>query len=169
MGRVRSSGAYEQAGVKTPDVAIDAGEDLTLIEVVSVRLPLGVRAEDDPKTRATYLRRALLDKLEQLSDRIDDLLAGRISIPDVQPGEVKRIWPVLVSVDDIVTSEALRAAGSVGMSIQASGSVCKRFSSTVRDLRAFAGPRTTMSDTPPKSFAARRRSRNSRSAAGRGR
>jgi hypothetical protein len=108
-GQGRVHGEYEQAGVKTPDVAIDAGEDLTLIEVVSVRLPLGVRAEDDPKTRATYLRRALLDKIEQLSDRIDDLLAGQLSIPDVQPGEVKRVWPVLVSVDDIVTSEALWA------------------------------------------------------------
>jgi hypothetical protein len=37
---------------------VDAGPGL--IEVVSVRLPLGVRAEDDPKTRATYLRRALM-------------------------------------------------------------------------------------------------------------
>jgi hypothetical protein len=108
-GHGRVHGEYEQRGVKTPDVAIDAGEDLTLIEVVSVRLPLGVRAEDDTKTRATFLRRALLDKVDQLSDRIDDLFAGRISIPDVEPANVKRIWPVLVTVDDIVTSEALWA------------------------------------------------------------
>ncbi|MCY4088366.1 MAG: hypothetical protein OXG37_16135 [Actinomycetia bacterium] len=50
-----------------------------------------------PEAVRQDVAKVLVDKVMQLSDRIDDLLAGRASIPKVDMGLVKRIWPLLLT------------------------------------------------------------------------
>src|SRR5205823_10375764 len=59
-GRVNREQTYR--GEKTADAAIDYGADLLLVEVVSTRLPRGVRAEANAEELDRFLRRAVLDK-----------------------------------------------------------------------------------------------------------
>ena len=107
-GRVHGEQAYS-GGQMTSDVTVDYGEDLLLFEVISRRLPLGVRTEADPQELETHLQWTLLDKLEQLDRVSTDILAGRASIPGVDPAGVRRIWPILVTAGDFTESEPLWA------------------------------------------------------------
>jgi hypothetical protein len=78
----------------TPDIAIDRGEDLVLIEVCSGRLSLPTLIEGSPQ-RDLDLK--LVGKARQLSDAIDDLLAGYVKLPDVSMDHVRRIWPLVIA------------------------------------------------------------------------
>ena len=104
-GRVHEEIKY--GGELTSDISIDYGSDLVLFEVVSTRLPLGVRAEADEAELERFLNRAVLDKLHQLDRVITDLGTGKVGIPDVEIGAVKRIWPVLVNVGEMTEGEVL--------------------------------------------------------------
>ena len=105
-GRVHAEQPYG-GGQLTSDVALDYGEDLLLFEVVSTRLPLGVRAEADQDELETYLSRTLVEKLEQLDRVARDVLSGRALIPDVDPARIRRVWPLLVTAGDITETEPL--------------------------------------------------------------
>lgn len=94
VGRV--VGDSEQNGRRTPDIAIDYGPDLVLMEVVAKRLTFGSRVTGDAEQVVKDLRAMLVKKARQLSDRVDDLVAGRLSIPGTDMHSVQRIWPVLV-------------------------------------------------------------------------
>ncbi len=107
-GRVHGEQSYA-SGEKTSDVAVDYGSDLLLFEVISRRLPLGVRTEADPQQLKTHLQRTLLDKIDQLDRVSRDILSGRASIPDVDRETVQRIWPVVVTAGDFTESEPLWA------------------------------------------------------------
>lgn len=104
-GVPRVHGEQDYRGQKTSDVALDFEADIVLCEVVSVRLPLGVRAEADEQEFAKYLRRSVTDKLEQLDRVISDVLDGRARIPDVDPAAIRRVWPVLITVDEVMQGE----------------------------------------------------------------
>jgi hypothetical protein len=106
-GSGRVHGEQEYAGKRTSDVVIDYGDDLVLVEVVSTRLPLGIRAESDEAELGKYLERTVTDKLGQLDRVVDDLLDGRARIPDVDIRRVQRIWPVLVTYGELLTAEPL--------------------------------------------------------------
>jgi hypothetical protein len=106
-GNGRVTGDQEYAGKKTSDVAVDYGEDLVLVEVISTRLPLGVRAEADEAELTKYLKRTIDDKLEQVDRVITDLDDKRARIPDVDIGAVQRIWPVLVTQGDLLPAGPL--------------------------------------------------------------
>lgn len=107
-GRVLGEQPY--AGKQlTSDVAVDYGVDLVLVEVVSTRLPLGVRAEADEAVLAQYLKRSITNKLKQLNRVIDDLLSQRARLPDVDANALQRIWPVLVTYGDFVPADPLFA------------------------------------------------------------
>lgn len=109
-GAGRVHGEQEYSGKQlTSDVALDFGEDVVLFEVVSVRLPLGVRAEADEEELNKYIKRSITDKLNQLDHVVTDVSDGRARIPDVDPGNIKRIWPVLVTMGEMLESEALWA------------------------------------------------------------
>jgi hypothetical protein len=94
-------------GQMTSDVAIDYGDDLLLFEVVSRRLPLGVRAEADQAELEEHLKRTLLDKIAQLDRVARDILSGTARIPDVDPARLRRIWPVVITAGDITQTEPL--------------------------------------------------------------
>jgi hypothetical protein len=97
-GRVSGDRQYGPGnGKRTPDICVDCGPDLILIEVASGRFTLPTLIEGDPEKAATDLTRLLFKKLDQLGRRIDDLLAGEWAPPDVELGRVERIWPVVVT------------------------------------------------------------------------
>lgn len=104
-GAVHGEQAY--GGDLTSDIAIDFGEDLVLCEIVSTRLPLGVRAEADEGEVEKFLEGAVLEKLDQLHRVVDDLSSGTAQIPGVEMSAVKRIWPVLINVGEITEGEVL--------------------------------------------------------------
>jgi hypothetical protein len=99
-GRVFGDRPYGTGdGKRTPDICVDCGPDLVLIEVTSGRFTLPTLEEGDPEKAARDLTRLLWGKLDQLGRRIDDLLAGQWSPPDVDLNSVERIWPVVVTAD----------------------------------------------------------------------
>jgi len=99
-GRVSGDRPYGPGnGKRTPDICVDCGPDLVLIEVTSGRFTLPTLVEGDPEKGAEDLTRLLWQKLDQLGRRIDDLLAGDWSPPDVDLNSVERIWPVVVTAD----------------------------------------------------------------------
>lgn len=106
-GQGRVTGDQEYNGEKTSDVAVDYGEDLVLVEVISTRVPLGVRAEADESELTKYLKRTIDDKLEQVDRVITDLNDKRARIPDVDIDQVQRIWPVLVTQGDLLPAGPL--------------------------------------------------------------
>ena len=99
-GRVSGDRPYGPGnGKRTPDICVDCGPDLILIEVASGRFTLPTLIEGDPEKAAADLTRLLFKKLDQLGRRIDDLLAGAWAPPDVELERVERIWPVVVTAD----------------------------------------------------------------------
>jgi hypothetical protein len=76
-GRVSGDRPYGPGnGKRTPDICVDCGPDVILIEVASGRFTLPTLIEGDPEKAAADLTRLLFKKLDQLGRRIDDLLAG---------------------------------------------------------------------------------------------
>lgn len=96
-GRVHGEQPYD--GQLTPDVAIDLGTDLVLIEVRSGYLNRRLRTSGDVEEFKQDLDRIILRKVRQLGDRIADLLAGRATLPGVDVRHVGRVWPILVTAD----------------------------------------------------------------------
>lgn len=112
-GRVFGEQQYGRGnGKRSPDVSVDCGPDLVLIEVTSGRFTLPTLVEGDAEKAAADLTRLLFGKLDQLGRRIDDFLAGQWAPPDVELDDVERIWPVLVTADmlqnDILWEEISR-------------------------------------------------------------
>jgi hypothetical protein len=102
---------------RTPDVALDYGRDLILVEVTSGRPTTKSIVDADPDAIRKDLEKLLEDKIKQLGERIGDLQDGRLSLPDVRIGEVERIWPVIVNSEGLLQTPALwdhlREAGAL--------------------------------------------------------
>jgi hypothetical protein len=97
-GRVYGEQRYGN-GLLTPDVAIDLGPDLVLIEVRSGYLNRRLRVSGDVAEFKRDLERVVLRKVRQLGNRIGDLLAERATIFDINISHVERVWPILVTAD----------------------------------------------------------------------
>jgi hypothetical protein len=97
-GRVFGDQEYGE-GKKSPDIAVDCGRDLVLFEVTSGRFTLRTLLEGSVEAAVNDLGRLLFNKADQLSRRIDDLLAGEWAPEGVDIAHVDRIWPVLITAD----------------------------------------------------------------------
>jgi hypothetical protein len=97
-GRVYGEQPYGN-GQLTPDVAIDLGTDLVLIEVRSGYLNRRLRVSGAVDELRRDLDRVVLRKVRQLGNRIADLFAGRAALPDVEIAHLERVWPILVTAD----------------------------------------------------------------------
>jgi hypothetical protein len=80
----------------SPDLAIVQPPDLVLVEVFSGRVPLQARVDPTPKDLHTTLEKMLIDKLEQLQDRIAELLEGHLTFQGMGDVATLKIWPVLL-------------------------------------------------------------------------
>lgn len=107
-GRVHADEPYGKGGGElTSDVALDYGRDLILFEVISTRLPLGVRSVRDDSELATYLQRTILDKIKQIDRVVDDLISGKARLDGVDMTQVERVWPIVVGIGEMVETELL--------------------------------------------------------------
>lgn len=108
-GVVSGDKAYRtrQGGRRSPDISIDCGTDLILLEITSGRLTADARSLGTADAVDGDLGRLIVGKATQLSDRIDDLLAGRFEVDRVDLAHVERIWPVVVTASGLFMTEPL--------------------------------------------------------------
>ena len=92
---------------RSPDIAIEFGPDLVLIEVFSGRLSLETRVSGRALKVTEDITRMVAAKGGQLSRRIDDYLAGAFSYPGVDLAHVHRIWPIVVTGSGLLLTEIL--------------------------------------------------------------
>jgi hypothetical protein len=90
-----------------PDLVIDAGPDLVMVEVYSGRMSLRARTSGSSDELLGFVNRSTAEKLSELADRTRDLLAGHLCYPGTEIGHVRRIWPVLVLAGDGMTQSPL--------------------------------------------------------------
>lgn len=99
-------------GERTSDVLIDHGFDLVLIEVVASRIRRPTRVAGDLAALGEDLYRTVLKKIGELDNCIDAVLGTggeppRAVIEGVDPALVRRVWPVLVTMEGLVQHEPL--------------------------------------------------------------
>jgi hypothetical protein len=92
---------------KSPDIAVLENSNLVFIEVCHSRLPQALLTAPTKALMRQALDNIYLEKLEQLGDRIVDFVASRINTLDIQPSEVTRIYPVLVTAPNLVPNPVL--------------------------------------------------------------
>lgn len=86
----------------SPDVAIEAGTDLVLIEVYSGRMSVRARTDADSDALEDFVRRAVACKLVELANRTRDLLAGFLRYDGMSLPNLRRVCPVLVLAGDTI-------------------------------------------------------------------
>jgi hypothetical protein len=91
----------------SPDVAIDAGPDVVLIEVYSGRMGIPARTGADPEALSRFVDRATGAKLVELADRTRELIAGDLRYHQVDLAVVRRIFPVVVLAGEPVIQQPL--------------------------------------------------------------
>jgi hypothetical protein len=106
-GRALRSVTYRgpDGNVDSPDIALDYGQDLILVEVRSGRLKLDTRITGDPHRVRRDLRLLIVEKAQQLSRRIDDYRADRFELDGIDRRHVRRIWPVVLSGATLLMAE----------------------------------------------------------------
>lgn len=106
-GRALRSVPYDgpYGAMDSPDLALDYGQDLVLVEVRSGRLKLDTRLTGDPARVKRDLRVLIVEKAQQLSRRIDDYRDGRFDIDGVDRQHVLRIWPIVLSGASLLMAE----------------------------------------------------------------
>ena len=93
-GHVHGEIPYD--GRKTPDVIVDFGTDIVAIEVCSCRLTRDTLLGDLDALSAD-LDRKVFAKVQQLGNRISDILSGAVEIPGGSLEQLARIWPIVVT------------------------------------------------------------------------
>jgi hypothetical protein len=92
----------------SPDLMLDFGEDMLLVEVFSGRISRAARTTLNEALLHEALDRATTDKLSELADRLRELLGGDFAYPEHDLAATKRVWPVLVLAGDpVVQTPAL--------------------------------------------------------------
>jgi hypothetical protein len=86
-----------KAKKKSPDLVIFEGSALVAIEIFSGRLTRRTKVEADDESVGRDLSKLLVKKLRELSNAINDVLAGHV--PYVEPAvDAETIWPLLILV-----------------------------------------------------------------------
>lgn len=106
MGEQRYHKGGEQ---KTSDVAVIEGSDLVLFEVHARRVAATAGVTGSAVEATTEVSKLLVTKANQLGRCIGHLLDGTATLPGVDIGAIKRIWPVVVSVGYVLQSPNLWA------------------------------------------------------------
>lgn len=104
--RVQGEQNYGRNQRLTPDIAINHFEDIVLIEVRSGVLSPWFRTSGEVREFEKQMKRHVFDKVRQLGQRITDLESGKATIADITFGDVKRIWPVVITAN-LTMSEPL--------------------------------------------------------------
>jgi hypothetical protein len=92
---------------KTPDVIIDAGTDLVLIEVTAKRLTEKSVVEADADSVVRDVQMMIIKKMKQLGDRLRDMFEDPSRVPMLDLKNVRRVWPIIVSSEGIFHSPSV--------------------------------------------------------------
>jgi len=92
---------------RTPDVSLDYGTDLVLVEVTSGRPTTQSIVNADPGAIRADIEKLLETKIIQLGKRIGDLQDGTLKLPDVRMDQVRRIWPLVVNSEGLLQTPSL--------------------------------------------------------------
>jgi hypothetical protein len=84
----------------SPDLLLDYGNDLVVVEIFSGRIPREARTSLDKTLLLKAMDKATTDKLLELSARLRELLDRALTYDGVELNRVRRIWPVLVHAGD---------------------------------------------------------------------
>ena len=108
-GRVHGEQPYEmrQGRRLTSDIAIDLGTDLVLVEVVSARLTAEMQVFGNAELLERNLERMLFKKIRQIGDVVSHVLEGTATVPGVEPTQIQRVWPVIVTAGELMQTELL--------------------------------------------------------------
>ncbi len=88
---------YERGNAgRTPDIMIDFGTDLVLIEVTRSSLTAKTLVTGDLAQTMSDLRRKLVGKINELGRNAKRVLAGDAEQPR-DPDRIRRVWPIVVS------------------------------------------------------------------------
>lgn len=83
-----------------PDIVVDAGPDLIMMEVYTGRMSRTARTSASSHALIEFVKRSTAEKLTELARRMADFLAGHLDYETVERGQVRHIWPVLVLAGD---------------------------------------------------------------------
>jgi hypothetical protein len=89
--------SYGTTDSRTSDVAIACRSDLVLFEIHARRVPASASITGDADEATGEIFQLLGRKVNQIGVCIAALLSGEATLPDVDIGSVKRIWPVVVT------------------------------------------------------------------------
>jgi hypothetical protein len=108
-GRVHGDHSYPtpHGEMRTPDVLIDFGADLVCVEITSSQLTQKSLVEADADAVRRDLAKLVTKKVRQLDRAIRDLRATPGIVPSLDMSHVIRVWPVIVSGDGLIQTEAL--------------------------------------------------------------
>lgn len=100
-GRVAGEQRYgNRAAAKlSPDISLEYGTELVLMEVASGRFTLQTLQEVSAEAALRDLQRVVSHKLDQLGARVANLLAGDWHPAGIRLDQLDRIWPVLVTAE----------------------------------------------------------------------
>jgi hypothetical protein len=94
---------------RTPDVSLDYGTDLVVIEVTSGRPTTHSIVDADPQAIRADIEKLLEAKITQVANRIGELQDGTLTLLDVRIDEVRRIWPIVVNSEGLLQTPSLWA------------------------------------------------------------
>jgi hypothetical protein len=89
-------------GKRTPDVAVVWGRDLILFEVHARRVKADVLATGEEGEALEEISKLLVEKINQIASRIEELFAGEAKLPNVELDSIERVWPIVVSVGHLI-------------------------------------------------------------------
>jgi hypothetical protein len=94
-------------GKRTSDIAVIWGHDVILFETHARRVAANAAVVGDARDATLEVSRLLVEKIDQVGQCIGALLTGDAELPDVTFGQVKRVWPVVVSVGHLMQTQHL--------------------------------------------------------------
>jgi hypothetical protein len=110
VGRVHGEVWYQRRkseGAYSPDVTIDYGPDVVMVELTSSHLTQETLIEATQAAVKKDIEKIVTEKLSQLDDRIRDARKGHIPIDGIDFEKVKRFWPVLVITEPLLQTDLL--------------------------------------------------------------
>jgi hypothetical protein len=93
---------------RTSDVAVvSSNHDLVLFEVHARRVAATAAVTGSAAEATLEVSRLLVEKVDQLGPCVGALLDERATLPGVDTKQIKRIWPVVVSVGHVMQTQNL--------------------------------------------------------------
>ena len=107
-GRAHPEQRYGRRGARrTFDIALDFGTDIVAIEIVAARLTAEMQVFGRPELLARELEKMVFKKVRQIASPVAAVLSGEAEIPEVDPEQIRLIWPMIVTGGTLLVTELL--------------------------------------------------------------